>query len=533
LHEIKTMLSGSRAHRFILLLLFLVYFVNGVISIRSNSIVSDETDHLSYGIRVLSGKPQKVYEDDASTQPVSALNALPRAVEQVLNPGLQKEDGGVSDTKNGRYISLFICALIGIYVYKWSSELYGENAGLFSLFLFTFCPNLQANIPLVGTDAYAVLFTITSAWYFRRLILYPTWRTHILFSLQIGLALVTKQSLFLLPLIYGIIALGILFKRRNLKKNIGINFARLGVLTLIVLLVINAAFLFQGTGKSLAQYEFKSETFQSFQQGFLSKVPVPLPAPFLEGYDGVKYMLSLGSGHGNVSGRSYLFGEYFTGNSKWYYYSALILFKTPLSVLILLILVLAALFRKPFSRQRLIDAGYPLGLAFFFLVFISLTNTSQHSLRHLLMIFPLFYISMGQVVNWKVRRKKLMLAVIILYGLFGFYRYFPNLISYTNELIWNKTNAYRVLASSNIDHFQARHSLEKYLQNHPDVKIPGEKPDAGEFIVGINEYLDLKQEKKHDWLNNFAPYGHVNHCYLLFRITEQDLANKNLINVER
>src|SRR5690606_26422572 len=108
-------------------------------------------------------------------------------------------------------------------------------------------------------------------------------------------------------------------------------------------------------------------------------------------------------------GRSYLFGEYFTGNSKWYYYPALILFKTPLSVLILLILVLAALFRKPFSRQRLIDAGYPLGLAFFFLVFISLTNTSQHSLRHLLMIFPLFYISMGQVVNWKVRRKKLML----------------------------------------------------------------------------------------------------------------------------
>src|SRR5690606_14523158 len=262
---------------------------------------------------------------------------LPRAVEQVLNPGLQKEDGGVSDTKNGGDISLFICALIGIYVYKWSSELYGENAGLVSLFLFTFCPNLQANIPVVGTDAYAVLFTITSAWYFRRLILYPTWRTHILFSLQIGLALVTKQSLFLLPLIYGIIALGILFKRRNLKKNIGINFARLGVLTLIVLLVINAAFLFHGTGKSLAQYKFKSETFQSFQQGFLSKVPVPLPAPFIEGYDGVKYMLSLGSGHGNVSGRSYLFGEYFTGNSKWYYYPALISFKTPLSLLILLI----------------------------------------------------------------------------------------------------------------------------------------------------------------------------------------------------
>jgi hypothetical protein len=522
--------ASNRLYFYLRIFLFAIYFVNGIIAINSNSVASDETDHMYYGQRMLKGQPQKInpYED-GSTMPVSALNALPRAAEQLLDPNLKKTDGGVSDAIQGRYITLLICMLAGIFIYRWSKESFGEKAGLFSLFLFVFCPNLQANIPLVGTDAYAMLFTLSSAYYFRKFILYSGCRNFILFSVHTGLAQVVKQSLFLLPIFFGAIALIVLLQRKTLVKNFRINLGRLLIFILITLLIINIAFLFNGTGRSLSQYNFKSNTFLQIQQWqLINKIPLPLPAPFVEGYDLVKNMLSMGSGNPEVSGRSYLFGNYFTGNSKWYYYSVIILFKTPLTVLLMLAAIVIAYFKNPFSKTNFLNVGFPLSLAFFFIIFISGNNTSQHGIRHLIMIYPLFYACIGQLINWKLFQSKMVLAMVILYSLATFYFYFPNLLSYTNELIWNKKNAYKILASTNIDHGQCGYSLKKYLTKHPDVKYPPSTPEPGVFIVGINNYLDLKGTGEHAWLKNFEPYDHVNHCYLLFRITEEDLLQKRL-----
>lgn len=479
---------------------------------------------------MLKGLPQKIYPfEDASTMPISALNAIPRAVEQVLHPGLVKNDWGISDAIHGRYITLLICVLIGYFIFKWSKELFGEKAGLFSLFLFVFCPNLNANINLVGTDAYAALFTLSSAYYFRQFVVYSGWRNFILFAIQIGLALIAKQSMILLPLFFSAIALITLLQRGALLKKFKINLARFAVFLLISLFIINIAFLFNGTGQSLSQYNFKSSTFQEMQRwNFFNKIPIPLPQPFIEGFDLVKYMLGLGSGNSEVSPRSYLLENYFTGNALWYYYSVILLFKTPLAVLIMLLMVSVAWLKKPFSKTSFFCTGLPLTLAFFFIIFVSLNNTSQHGIRHLAMIYPLFYVCMGQIVKWKMITPKIVLAVTILYSVATFYFYFPNLISYTNELIWDKKMAYKVLASANIDHGQCGLSLKKYLAENVATKFPGNTPQAGNFILGINDYLDLKGKGNYTWLKNFEPYGHVNHCFLLFRITETDLLKKHL-----
>src|SRR5688572_18281949 len=370
--------ASNRLYYYLRIFLFAVYFINGIIAINFNSAASDETDHMYYGQRMLKGQPQKVnpYED-GSTMPVSALNALPRAAEQLLHPNLKKTDGGISDAIHGRYITLLICVLAGIYVYRWSKESFGEKAGLFSLFLFVFCPNLQANISLVGTDAYAMLFTLTAAYYFRKFILYSGWRNFILFSIQIGLAQVAKQSLILLPFFFSVIAVIVLLQRGTLLKRFRINFTRLTVHLLVVLFIINVVFLFNGTGQSLSQYSFSSSTFQQMQNwSVLNKIPLPLPAPFIEGFDLVRRMLSMGSGNPEVSGRSYLFGNYFTGNALWYYYSVIIFFKTPLTVLLMLLTVIIAYFKKPFSKSNFLSTGFPLALSFFFIIFISLNNTS-------------------------------------------------------------------------------------------------------------------------------------------------------------
>ncbi len=508
----------SRKEYLVACVLFIIYFLNGILAIPRLSVTSDEGDNFSYAIRMMKRAPEKVrLFDDASTMPLLVFNAIPRAFQQLLDPSLKKNDGGVSDITAGRYISLLICSLIGLFIFRWSRELYGVNGGLFSLFLFVFCPNINAHAILVGTDAYAALFTLTSAYYFRKFALKGKFHDFAWFCVNIGIAQLVKQSLVLLFPFFGVLALALILYRRTLFSRLKNHFILLAAALVIVLLIINVGFLFSGSGTALAEYRFYSETFRNMQTWpFFKQIPLPLPVPFVEGFDQVKYMLSLGSGHEAVSPRSYLLGEYFTG-SRWYYYTVVLLFKTPLATLVLYVAAIIYFIKQRFSGWW--TSGYLLLLSFFFLVFFSLFNTSQHSVRHLLMIYPPVYILLGEVMKWKVVARNRLWAIPVLWITISYYYYFPNLISYTNELIPDKKNAYRIIAGSNIDFGQCNYYYINYLASHGDVKPAGEYPATGRYIISVREFLDLKETGRFKWLRKYTPYGHVNHCFLLFNIT--------------
>lgn len=89
--------------RIVLAIIMLIYFVNGIYSVKNWSVTWDENAHLSYAIRLVKGHPERVQVDaDNSKMPISVLNALPRIVEQVLNPHIKKNDGGIEDVLSGR-----------------------------------------------------------------------------------------------------------------------------------------------------------------------------------------------------------------------------------------------------------------------------------------------------------------------------------------------------------------------------------------------------------------------------------------------
>jgi hypothetical protein len=319
---------SNRLFYIVAFLLLVVYLIHGLIAIPKLSVTYDEGDHLNYAIRFLKGDPEKVIPfDDASTMPISSFNAVPRAIEQIREKGLHKNDGGVSDILNGRYVTLVVCMFIGIFICRWSTEAFGKEAGLFSLFLFVVCPNLNGNAWLVTTDAYTALFVLMTSYFFYRFILYSGWINFLSFSILIGLSQAVKQSLILLFFFFAIISLIVLIQRRSLFRRIQINLSRLFVFIIVVVFFINAAFLFNGTGRSLEHYSFYSDFFQSVQQWrFVNAIPFPLPVPFVEGFDLVKYMLQLGSGHQETSPPSYILGSFFTGKGPWYYYPLILLF---------------------------------------------------------------------------------------------------------------------------------------------------------------------------------------------------------------
>src|SRR6185503_5020389 len=99
------------------------------------------------------------------------------------------------------------CLLTGFFIYTWSRQLFGENGGLLSLFLFVFCPNLNGHGILLTTDAYTALFTVSTAYFYWKFIKQSGWRNFIAFSISLGLSQIVKYSMLHLIIFLAVVSL--------------------------------------------------------------------------------------------------------------------------------------------------------------------------------------------------------------------------------------------------------------------------------------------------------------------------------------
>ncbi len=514
---------SERKYYILVTILFAVYFMNGLIAIPKLSVTYDEGDNLGYGIRMIKGQPQKIKPfDDASTMPMLAFNALPRAIQQLKNPDLKKTDGGVSDIMSARYVTLVLSSLIGLFILCWSKELYGRSAGLFSLFLFVFCPNLNANAVLVTSDALSALFTISTAYYFWKLIRDNSWKNLILFSISISLAQLAKQSLTHLLIIFPFILLIYGIKNKGIFKVNRRSFLLFIVFCLSFLFIVNAGFLFRGTGQPLSQYNFASKNFQHLQQtlSFVDDMPLPFPEPYLSGLDLTMRIDEIGPGAPESSGPVNILGQSRIKTGFWYYYFVTLFFKTPIPVIALSVMLLVAFIRE--KRIKWYDEFIPVFCILYFLVYFNFFYNSQVGIRHIILVFPLLYVLLGKTADLFINRRILGVCTV-LYAVITFYTFFPNLIAYSNEFIWRKKNAYRVLGNANIEYGQGYYLLQRFLQKHPEVKFPGDKPMPGQFVLSVSYYLDPTYREKYGWLQKLEPADEVEYSFLLFKISADDL----------
>jgi hypothetical protein len=525
------MFKKEHHHWLLRIFLFAVYLVNGFFYIPRQSIVSDELDHSSYSFRFIKGHPQKIRPyDDGSTMPITALNTLPRIIEQTIHPGLKKNDNGASDIINGRYITLLLSIFIGVYILIWAKELYGEAAATFSLFLFVFCPNLNAQTGFVATDAYAALFTIISAYYFWKWQKNGGWKNLLFFSLALGLAQLTKQSLSILVVVFFLLFFFFWFKEKGAAAGIKRKAFQLFVSIFLVLFVINAGFLFCDSFMPLGAYQFKSHSFNNLQTSLsvIRNLPLPLPSPYLYGLDLVKRMTEMDPGDSRVSLGNYILGEKRNTGGFWYYYFIILLFKTPL-VIIVGGIVLLWNFRPAGNKNFFTNEFIILVLIASFFIFFNFMVKRQVGIRHILIIYPLIYVLLGRLVLLAESKlqSKLIRGSVIIYSVCTFYFFFPNLIAYSNELVIDKKDAYKIFADSNLDWGQGKEYLKKFLKTNKSVEIPGPVPKAGKFIVSSNDYVGLNNDPDISWIRRFEPADEVHFSYLFFDITEQDLQKYN------
>ena len=172
---------------------------------------------------------------------------------------------------------------------------------------------------LLTPDTGATGLGVFAGWCFRRWLVHPSWGRVGAAGVALGLAELAKMTwiiLFaLLPIAWGC---WLIFSRRE-RPTTGrtTQVAQLAGILLIGLYLLNAGYLFEGSGTELGAYRFVTDTLggvnpnnsnlfangNRFTGTIWAKVPVPLPTAYLTGLDLQKRDFEKQS-------QSYLRGEY-------------------------------------------------------------------------------------------------------------------------------------------------------------------------------------------------------------------------------
>jgi len=491
------------------------------------SINYDEGTFAAYGRTILKGQGDKDVMHYDSKLPISAVNMLPRAVEQVFHPGLKKMSN-TEDVIRGRYISLLAALLLAILVYQWSYRLYGRPAALFSLLLFLLCPNFLAHGIFLSSDIFACLFMALSLYYCWRFRHTHSTRHFFLLSLAVALAQVSKFSMVhLLILVPALLLIGRVADRHNGRPRPAVK----RVLMLLLLfaftnwLVISAAHLFYGMFIPLGDYHFSGAGFQHIQaalHGIAPYLPVPLPAPYISSMDIVMYFDKLGGGvPGALNGAPYILGQH-SIHGFWYYYFVALWYKLPIPVLLLLLLTIFSYLRKASGARFLQQEMYLIIPALYYLVYMNFFYATQVGIRHIIIILPLLYIFTGFfTAQLTTLRARGFGYALLTYECISVGLRFPHFLPYTNEWITDKKMAYTKLADTNLCYGEGKPFLQSYLRQHPDAVFQPDSIMPGLVVMEINDVMDLAigTQGKYVWVAPLVPVDHIHSQYLVYDIS--------------
>lgn len=260
----------------------------------------------------------------------------------------------------------------GYFSYRWAKELYGGGAGLVTLVLYTFEPNLLAHGELITPDGACTAFGIMAGYAFWSWLKQPTWKRAFLAGGALGLAELTKISWLILfalwPMMWlmwrwmepgsfegqglgvkGQAELDNTLPSSSRNSTFKIQLIHLVTILLLTLYIINLCYVFDGFGTQLKEFQFVSTTLTGLDKAgtpgnrfagyWLGELPIPLPKQYILGFDSQKKDLE------EYSQKSYLLGEWKEGG-WWYYYLYGLLVKVPSGTWCLFgFVVLARLFR--------------------------------------------------------------------------------------------------------------------------------------------------------------------------------------------
>ena len=512
-------------------------------SLRHKEVTYDEPTHYQYAYRMLEGAPGRTGAINSSTMPLSSLHAMTSEFLAVLakTSGFSLNTSWDGQIKRARYATIVFSLLLALYVSGWSYELYGRKGALLSLSLFVFDPNLLAHGQLVTADLPAALMTTMALYHFWQFLKFGGKGRALLSAVTLGLSQLAKYScIYLYPIF---LVSGAIYRRSKIAAESGISswhrnpicsVRRWSIITALFvavsIVIINVGFEFDGFGTPLSKYNFKDSFFKRLQATpIIANLPLPLPVPYLQGLDLCKFEERMGRAWGNIYMAGRLRVNHHDGTLRgfpgYYFYAAL--FKVPIATQLIF---LAALFGYFWRRA---EAASVLRREEVFLIvpmlvywmYFNFFFNAQIGIRHVLPVFALATVFCGSLLTDPVS-KWLQLTALILTAWVGVstLSYYPHFLSYFNELVPDRTLAYRYLADSNLDWGGNEWYLAEYIRRHPGVVVDPGKPQLGRIVVPVNILVGIGNPERYRWLReHLTPVGHIAYSYLVYDVKNEML----------
>lgn len=517
---LKGLLKQDVLHKIIALFLVITLLFLAISSLENKSFTTDEANYLHNGEKLA----KNLNWDHYVLRFHPPLTFYYHGLLTLFNISIQ--DG--NKLLYARLMMMPILAFFAIAVYKTAKRLYGAKAGLLALFLFCFDPNILAHGHLITADISLAMFI------FLFLISFYNFLTAkdkligkvVAPAIILGLALLTKYNglmliplSFLLFLIYWFLSL---IKKTKLKnKFILRRFFYLFLIYLVAVFIVNLGYGFKSS--FFLPEEFKTTVFQSLSKNpILKNLIIIFPGAYLQGAD---YQL--------FESQRDFYWQFFWGTrytkGPWYFFPLSFLLKTPIPFLILLLFFIELIFKKEIKKTYF--EFYLFFSCLFFFIYFSFFNKLIIGFRYILMIFPLLFVLVSQLVNINFKNKiikkyfKVFLGFLLSWYFIGTVKTHPHYLAYVNESIGGPNNAWKYYADSNLDWGQ-NWSLLYQFKGVSNIKLIDDpkEPVVGKILVSVNS-LNLHNYDKYLWLRQLEkePIANVGYTWLIFDITEQDI----------
>ncbi len=530
-------------------------------TIRQSSVTVDEFAHVPSGYLTLISGETGLYRKNPPL--VKALLALPWLVDKPKIPTFQRDrirdswypwiyatqlmmknrDGYRSLFTHARLVNLALSLVVAIILFLWGKRLSGNRGGLITAFLYAFSPTILGYASIATIDIGPSLFLLLPLFFLSHSDESPQPIERASFPIilggLLGLAWLTKWT----GIIWSLAVLAC-YGYSRYQRNIPLRSLawRMTQAVLMLLLVVNLAYRFQGTFNPIGSTHWVSGLGQTVDRILPDAIPIPLPGDFVAGLDEEH----LAAEHGEFP--SFLMGHWKLGGHP-FYLPAVLLFKLPLSFWTALILSLIWRRHQPGHRDQQLIWIPSLMMIVSFMLF---TNADV-GLRYLLPAFVLVMIWTGAVLGRVVligsrQSRAVVLILVAAYGINTLHTH-PNHLAFFNLLAGGPTNGHRVLLNANLDIGQDLPRLKQWLERNPgdppylayfghvdptlygiDYQHLPDHPVSGRVIASVNyvfgaPYVILEGDRlvekplhHFSWLAAFSPITRIGNTLWIYEI---------------
>jgi predicted membrane-bound dolichyl-phosphate-mannose-protein mannosyltransferase len=369
-----------------------------------------------------------------------------------------------------RSVTIILTLLLGWTIAHWTRRRFGAIAALMALTLFCLDPNFIAHGRYVTTDLLAALAFFIACVRWMEYLERPSRRGLIITGVCFGIALLSKFSLLVLPVIFVVMSCWSENRSRR-------------IVPLLHVGIIGAVIVFAAYG-----FEVVVPISDRFVSQFLNETPEqiradPMVAPSMvwlidsstrvgsgvhwaarnvpvPAYSYFKGIFRL-SNHWYTGHQAYLAGQH-SRTGWWYYFPLAFAVKTPAAVLAML-LVAAGIAAARGNQLGLPWRVLLIPPAIYFLV--SLTSTINIGIRHILPVYPFLFITIAVILTRSSLGHVASLVLVFLLAIESLSSH-PNQLAFFNVLAGGSSNGPRWLSDSNIDWGQDLKKLKTYMDRN-------------------------------------------------------------------